>query len=757
MDQRSGDGWISGWSQIFAFYHRNSWSKLWVTRRENCFSTEQNHPEYPLQEKGQSGGNESSQRRPLPPRKTECLPDLRILPCHWGNDSVENYADLFTVVLRNDDIQEFDSKWDDIGLSRTQIPSDDILEGLYKLRIGESEKLKTVLELYDLEIRQKKAGPDYHRLKTMVKRSIEQNLRMKKLEARNENYERNAVFKNQRVKKREQRNLGDCWQWKANGQCSKGDNCSFRHDINKRAKSTQPNSSPKSSTRQSERNASRTRSPRGKSESGRMSRWPCKDYLKGTCTTPFCEKWHPPECLFYKSENGCRFGEKCSYPHRQVDEQPSKRSKNNGDKSAVAMLKKNEYHHRTGRPVGCSSSNTRQLGCVFQDLEPPKSSSILRKSSSILKPIRCVKYTKAVVRRADIRDQNPPLGMICPGEPHQRNPNAPKFEDRSREETEWQERCAREAAWRLAKNIQKLKEKQKSAFFSPSGNWCLPAPPTLKPEEREFVVDSGASMHMIRKKDLSDAEMDTLSKSCSPTIVITANGEVQTHEEATVYVKELDIFLTRKVLEDTPAVLSIGKLCDEHGYSYEWINGQKPHLIKKRDSDTVQNGELRSYRGSWFINEFFLKPCQLQHPWHLQGRNLIIPSLPQACLPQHLWHLQRRLIIQITLQQSCQAKVWIDKNGETRMGRITIPQSCQAKVWIDKNGETRTLLKIQKSCWINQPKHQNKINMIITSENEKTPIIPIYRNGCKNSERIWWMTEFLKAETHTRVLLMDYL
>ena len=57
-------------------------------------------------------------------------------------------------------------------------------------------------------------------------------------------------------------------------------------------------------------------------------------------------------------------------------------------------------------------------------------------------------------------------------------------------------------------------------------------------------------------------------------------GEVQTHEEATVYVKELDIFLTMKVLEDTPAVLSLGKLCDENGYSYERINGQKPHLIK---------------------------------------------------------------------------------------------------------------------------------------------------------------------------------
>ena len=68
-----------------------------------------------------------------------------------ANDSVENYADLFTIVLRNDDIQEFDSKWDGILLAMTQIPSDGILESLYKLRIRESEKLKTVLELYDFE------------------------------------------------------------------------------------------------------------------------------------------------------------------------------------------------------------------------------------------------------------------------------------------------------------------------------------------------------------------------------------------------------------------------------------------------------------------------------------------------------------------------------------------------------------------------------------------------------------------------------
>ena len=100
--------------------------------------------------------------------------------------------------------------------------------------------------------------------------------------------------------------------------------------------------------------------------------------------------------------------------HRQVDEQPSKRSEKNGDKSAVAVLK-----------------ITRQLGCVFQDMQPPKSTTILRESSNIRKPIRCVQFTGAVVRHADSGDQNPSLGYICPGEPHERSPNAPKFEDRS--------------------------------------------------------------------------------------------------------------------------------------------------------------------------------------------------------------------------------------------------------------------------------------------------------------------------------------
>ena len=83
-------------------------------------------------------------------------------------------------------------------------------------------------------------------------------------------------------------------------------------------------------------------------------------------------------------------------------------------------------------------------------------------------------------------------------------------------------------------------------------------------EEDEFVVDSGASMHMLSGKDLSSDELDTLRRSRNPTTVLTANGEVHTNEEAQVYVQDLDLFVTVQLLGETPPVLSLGKLCSEH-------------------------------------------------------------------------------------------------------------------------------------------------------------------------------------------------
>ena len=63
--------------------------------------------------------------------------------------------------------------------------------------------------------------------------------------------------------------------------------------------------------------------------------------------------------------------------------------------------------------------------------------------------------------------------------------------------------------------------------------------------------------------------------------MMTANGEARSREEATVYVKQLDLFVNVMLLQETPAVLSLDKLCDEHGYRCHWKSGQNPQLIKE--------------------------------------------------------------------------------------------------------------------------------------------------------------------------------
>ena len=140
-----------------------------------------------------------------------------------AHDNVLDYADLFTITLRNDDVQDFDTRWDEILLSMTKIPQDDVLESLYKLRTRESDHSKTVLELYDMEIHQKISTPNCQTLKTMVKRSIDQKLRLQNFDARNERIETGSGVANRRGQRVAERGPGESYQWKAKGQCSRGD------------------------------------------------------------------------------------------------------------------------------------------------------------------------------------------------------------------------------------------------------------------------------------------------------------------------------------------------------------------------------------------------------------------------------------------------------------------------------------------------------------------------------------------------------
>ena len=127
-----------------------------------------------------------------------------------------------------------------------------------------------------------------------------------------------------------------------------------------------------------------------------------------------------PNVNSVKLKSGCKFCDECSFPHWKLEEQPKKKPKQGGDKSAVATAK-----------------DVRQLGCVLQDTEPPESSMILRKGTKVLGVIRRVRFTRAALRQANIREnKGPSLNKIQVKVPHQRNPCPMKFEDRSQEESE---------------------------------------------------------------------------------------------------------------------------------------------------------------------------------------------------------------------------------------------------------------------------------------------------------------------------------
>ena len=142
-----------------------------------------------------------------------------------------------------------------------------------------------------------------------------------------------------------------------------------------------------------------------------------------------------------------------------------------------------------------------------------------------------------------------------------------------------------------------------TTFFSPTNEWCLPAPSVIKPEEREFVIDSGASMHMLSRKDLHSPEPETVRVSQNPTTVVTANGEVQTKEEATVYVGELDLFVTVMLLEDTRVVLTRKTLRrSREKLPLDQLSETTSH--QKWQEDQLQHSELRTLGCPWSINKF---------------------------------------------------------------------------------------------------------------------------------------------------------
>ena len=135
--------------------------------------------------------------------------------------------------------------------------------------------------------------------------------------------------------------------------------------------------------------------------------------------------------------------------------------------------------------------------------------------------------------------KGPSQGVIQRHSLHERSFFAPKFETGLKTKTLNQERCARSDAWEIGQRHSQAQRKGQSNILLAFGCLVFTSAILNKPQERYFVVDSGASRH--NRKDLNSNELETVRVSRNPTTVITANGEMQTNEEAAVYVNDWDL------------------------------------------------------------------------------------------------------------------------------------------------------------------------------------------------------------------------
>ena len=98
---------------------------------------------------------------------------------------------------------------------------------------------------------------------------------------------------------------------------------------------------------------------------------------------------------------------------------------------------------------------------------------------------------------------------------------------------------------------------------------------------REFIVDSGACLLCVQRSNLSNAELQTL-KTTQSIVLQTANGMVDANQVVQIYVHELKFKLWALILDNTPCLLSMGRLCRQQGFTLTQ-DGDNPPVLYKDD------------------------------------------------------------------------------------------------------------------------------------------------------------------------------
>ena len=451
-------------------------------------------------------------------------------------------------------------------------------------------------------------------------------MRTRNFRVQNDVVERGQSPRVKKETKPTERKVGECFQWKAHGQCSKGDSCSFSHDTQnsgnrgqgqrRKGRSSSPASHSKAKKKQTDGEGQKSsQKSRNKQENSLVtSEIPCRFKF---CKNPSCKFWHPSVCQNYKSEKGCVYGDTCHFRHIEAEGNPAK--------SRRKEVRKD------------------QLRCWRSLYNWVVYFKILIRDS----PFHC---NLGIEKRRQILQwhlerKGPSRGIIQKCAPHERSPCAPKFEERSHGRP-WSKNdtpAKQRGTWRKYLQAQEFGH----TYFLYS-NWKMDA-------GTYFNKTRGARIRSwFRTIGAHDEQKRITLRRDGPTVVFTVNGEVHTHEEAQVFVHDLNQFVTVQLLEETLAVPSLGKLCEDRGYSYEWVCGQKPRLTPKWEEYHLQDGQFRTSCRSRLILGFLeaVRPLNCYHRTRWEGKQnkpleteLLQVHLQVQCLSEVTkWYPETRVI-----------------------------------------------------------------------------------------------------------------
>ena len=370
--------------------------------------------------------------------QTGCIHVLRAFSCNrslWSGARNSQICSTNVHSMMMSKISTYDGT--KLYYQQPRPPTEMVLEGLYKSKLQDSVQLQIVLALYDQETVRNNAQPSHSRLKTSVRLHIDQTMRTRYFRVPNEVIDGGAVIRSQKGKKANvERKVGECYQWKATGQCSKGDSCIFSHDPvsgnrceaqRRKRQSSSPAPDSKANI-DGKGKPSKTSGNKDDGFSDKRHKIPCQ---WRNCTNPSCGYWHPPVC------QNCKPELQMPFPTCWAWWKASKKSKKGGAEGSVALLEDSVN-------LNCVSHRILTQGSLFHGKKENWNPFI--------------HSPRAPDTRIKIRERKgPSRGMIQKCELHERSPYAPKFEERSQEENLQQERCARGAAWNLAKHDYKLK------------------------------------------------------------------------------------------------------------------------------------------------------------------------------------------------------------------------------------------------------------------------------------------------------------